>query len=1438
MSTEYIDLHRRFRDLERTEIEDPESLLSVLDHDLSAYGDALNLIGWPELLEHDRVVLLAESGAGKTTEMEEQAKRLAGDGKPAFFLTLNALAGGEGPINVLLSREQGRRLETWMADGAAAAWFFLDAADKMKLAGGELDPVLRRLSRDIDIRRARIVISCRPGDWQPDTDPATVLKWLPVEKPEAETSAQPSEEAFLAPLHHDDTGTARQQGDANLQNAVRTVTLLPMNREQIERLSKLCGIDDTERFLEEIDRQDAWHLGRTPLGLYHLSATWKRTERLGTRAEQYEASVEDRLREQHPGRPDGGVLDAERARRGAEKLALALALTRKSAVRSPEPRTDGDESVLDPAQILTCWTEKEWQALLRRPLFDPAGYGRVRFHHLSVQDYLAARCLRRLREKGMSANELFRHLFGQGAVFPAMREIAAWIALWDAPTCNELVRREPEILLSHGDPGSLNSVVRAAIVRSFVDKYGRGGRRGLKIHQVHRLAHPDLAPAIRECWGNGPANEEVRDLLIALIEAGPVEACADLANAAARNKDWDPYHRAAGIRALIACDRINLVQELADEILRSPGDWPDEVVTDIAPDLFPNFIATDGLISLAKRIGNLTQAADDFAWPLRKIARDIQPWSKAAVALRDGMADLVWRGRAARQKDWNLRSRFDRLAPPLATLCGRQLEKSPGARGIGLIRACVIASRFGRSEGSVRKSVAMLRDKIAAAMRPDVFWAELELMDEIVPADDGWRRFFRVAQYGLVFPAASDAASDRRWLLDALGDESRPERRAVALHALIRIRQPGGQVALDDLRRNIRGDAALGRILEESTVPPTPEQIEKDNKHKREIERHQQDREREEERQLKERTAWRTRLLADPDDAFSPEKRDRTLNDIFLWLRQSSGNNGSYNFWNEDALKQAFGTKIVDRTVEALREYWRGIRPTLWSERPVESKGQTPCSSWVIGLAGVSAEIAKDGAAFLTPEEACTAATYATVVNGFAPFVADLVAFHPAEVEKVIGGEASAQLRMGDEHLPILQYLAHAEAPLKRLLTPRLLAEISDWPHAVAAAEAPRQLHRLGYLLRILIDGGEKRADVARECAGRYEADPEGGFAIMWLRGLFQVDAARGARLLTESLSEVGSPAVRKRGVETFAGVFCPSDAVDFGIEDRAQRADALERLVRCAYACVRPEDDNVREGSFTPTMRDDAQWARNSLLSTLLDCPGAEARRGVEKLANEEDFADIRDSMLYRLRLALDAEFVPIAPRDVVDLMTRFESPPRDINRLMEILLGRLEDIDHDLAHGPFSNRRTLQSIEMESEMQRTLAGLLEAKANGIYNVVREPELADRKRSDFLLLAGDLKIAVEVKITDGHALNQLERALREQLVGRYMRHSSCAAGCLLLTYHGRQKFWKHPDTGERLEFRKVIEFLQDGARAIEREDPRDIRLEVFGIDLTDPPVA
>ena len=70
--THFIDLQRRFRDLTKAELEDPELLASMNDR---AFG----------------ILLLAEAGSGKTIEMREQAKSLVSEGKFAFFVALESL---------------------------------------------------------------------------------------------------------------------------------------------------------------------------------------------------------------------------------------------------------------------------------------------------------------------------------------------------------------------------------------------------------------------------------------------------------------------------------------------------------------------------------------------------------------------------------------------------------------------------------------------------------------------------------------------------------------------------------------------------------------------------------------------------------------------------------------------------------------------------------------------------------------------------------------------------------------------------------------------------------------------------------------------------------------------------------------------------------------------------------------------------------------------------------------------------------------------------------------------------------------------------------------------------------------------------------------------------------------------------------------------------
>jgi len=172
---------------------------------------------------------------------------------------------------------------------------------------------------------------------------------------------------------------------------------------------------------------------------------------------------------------------------------------------------------------------------------------------------------------------------------------------------------------------------------------------------------------------------------------------------------------------------------------------------------------------------------------------------------------------------------------------------------------------------------------------------------------------------------------------------------------------------------------------------------------------------------------------------------------------------------------------------------------------------------------------------------------------------------------------------------------------------------------------------------------------------------------------------------------------------------------------------------------------------------------------------------------------------------------------------------------------MDRLDDLAHDLSKYDFTDRRTLSTISEEAEMQRTLAWRIAAKTNGAFVVTREDEVADKKRTDIRLssVRGDQKAVIEVKLADKRwHLTDLERALRDQLVGQYLRHETCKAGCLLLTYDGQKKYWTHPVTRKRLRFPDMVAYLNEKARALEIECMHTIRLVVFGLDLTDPTLA
>jgi hypothetical protein len=565
---------------------------------------------------------------------------------------------------------------------------------------------------------------------------------------------------------------------------------------------------------------------------------------------------------------------------------------------------------------------------------------------------------------------------------------------------------------------------------------------------------------------------------------------------------------------------------------------------------------------------------------------------------------------------------------------------------------------------------------------------------------------------------------------------------------------------------------------------------------------------------------------------------------LYRWLDMRERDNDRRNAWNYGALQSSFGNDVATRAREAFQTFWRTQDPVLRSCRSPEERN-TVLYSWIYALCGIAAEAETTGwASRLSRDEAKRAAALALIeINGLPAWVRELANANPAEVESVLGAELEAEIDVAatPEFLPVLQSVTYGDAALKELLAPRLARRIVTWPHSFSGAEAASSsAGNLEHVIRILEAANVADVpDVASICEARFKSDPAGPLGLVWLKGLFGFFPRRGVEALQNALAGIQIQERGSMAVAAFGTIFGMHGGIALDSSAPSDKAEVVGTLLRLAYEFIRPEDDQQHEGVYTPNARDEAEKARGLLLSALLDTSGPETQRILLALAEDPLLVQYPDRLrfLARDRAAKDAEHAPFTAADVVALDRRHEIAPSDRDGLFELMIDRIDDLAADIANHDFSDRRTLQTITDEAEMQRTLAYRLEGLARGAYTVTRESEVADAKRTDirFAAVRGEQKATIEIKIADnGWSVRELERALQEQLVGQYLRHDSCKAGCLLVTYNGQKKYWEHPESALQMTFDDLIGHLGALARAMETGASHGCRIAVRGLDLTD----
>ena len=185
------------------------------------------------------------------------------------------------------------------------------------------------------------------------------------------------------------------------------------------------------------------------------------------------------------------------------------------------------------------------------------------------------------------------------------------------------------------------------------------------------------------------------------------------------------------------------------------------------------------------------------------------------------------------------------------------------------------------------------------------------------------------------------------------------------------------------------------------------------------------------------------------------------------------------------------------------------------------------------------------------------------------------------------------------------------------------------------------------------------------------------------------------------------------------------------------------------------------------------------------------------------------RISRMTERRITEDAEPTPLTAAQLIEMENECEMTPVNGKQLLQLVMDRLADIQHELHHGAFSNINLLQRAESEDEFQVWLAGELNKLSNGRFKAVREPQVADKKKPDILVTSshpGGKQLAIEMKLVDkSWTVSQLEDGLAKQLVGQYLRHESCCHGIYVLVRQ-RKPHWKID--GIEITFEMLLERL------------------------------
>jgi hypothetical protein len=307
-------------------------------------------------------------------------------------------------------------------------------------------------------------------------------------------------------------------------------------------------------------------------------------------------------------------------------------------------------------------------------------------------------------------------------------------------------------------------------------------------------------------------------------------------------------------------------------------------------------------------------------------------------------------------------------------------------------------------------------------------------------------------------------------------------------------------------------------------------------------------------------------------------------------------------------LEEGFNRAVAEAYRDGMKRLWREVRPV----RPLRKPGGviTKKSPSILAFAGIGIEASEDTdwTLRLSEKEAAIATRHACrAEEGYPDWINALTMSWPKPVLPIIGEQIELEWASPSESL--ISFLHRYGAPAYSIQQPVQALIIAAIPNA--EAKAISVLHTALRIIRNLNLHATQRTQLFKTANARFHSHmktAKNDFALAYLASLFLLDPDGTLPILQQWLNTPSSKADRQARAEKTLGMLFDQHDPLTARALAATSTRGLEALLHLAYSHIQPKDDVVHHGMYSPGPRDNAEAARNVVLSVLLERPGADA--------------------------------------------------------------------------------------------------------------------------------------------------------------------------------------------------------------------------------------